>query len=63
MAVVDARCALCGEVVEVELPFEDGEACANPCCEGVLRRVWAVNLNPVPGGGGSPGRFGGSKRG
>jgi predicted nucleic acid-binding Zn ribbon protein len=61
MPVWDYECRLCREVVPDAEDDLTAAPCANPTCEGRLRRVWTVNVSAVPGGGGSPGRFGGSK--
>ena len=56
MPVNDYECRKCAQRVE-DSPLDlTDEPCANPTCRGVLRRVWAFYLNPVAGGGGSPGR-------
>jgi hypothetical protein len=55
MARWDYECRLCREVVADSEIDMTNSPCGNACCEGVLRRVWAIYVAPVPGAGGSPG--------
>ena len=56
MPANDYECRLCAQVVGDSYDDLTGRKCANPTCEGVLKRVWSFYLKPVQGGGGSPGR-------
>lgn len=51
MTTVEYHCSECGSRTETEVRADRLDACRNEGCPGVPRRVWAVNMARVPGGG------------
>lgn len=69
MPTYQFKCSECGKSSDLEMSFDEvKESIVLPCsCGGVdgektHKRVYSFGLGAVPGGGGSPGRFGSYKK-